>query len=62
MELGKGAEDAANELHAGHVGEDVTHAQHVEAAVRVSGEGPEPREDAEDVHTQAWNSVCTERS
>lgn len=60
VELGKGAEDAANELHAGHVGEDVAHAHHMEAAVRVSGEGAEPREDAEDVRTQAWNSVCRE--
>ena len=61
MELGKGAQDAANKLHARHVGEDVAHAHHAEVAVRVAGEGPEPREDAEDVSTQAWNSICTER-
>lgn len=61
MELGKGAQDAANELHARHVGEHVTHAQHAEAAFRVAGQGPEPREDAGDVGVQAWNSICTEK-
>lgn len=61
MELGKGAQDAANELHARHVGEHVAHAQHAEAAFRVAGQGPEPREDAGDVGVQAWNSICTEK-
>lgn len=61
MELGRGAQDAVNKLHARHVGEDVAHAQHMEVAVRVAGQGPERREDAGDVSTQAWNSICTER-
>lgn len=61
VELGKGAQDAANELHARHVGEHVAHAQYAEAAFRVAGQGPEPREDAGDVGVQAWNSICTEK-
>lgn len=52
VELGKGTQDAVNELHAGHVGEHFTHTEHTEAALRVPGQGPEPREDAGDVGIQ----------
>lgn len=53
VELGQGAQDAADELHAGHVGEHVTDAEHAEAALWVAGQGPEPGEDAGDVGIQA---------
>lgn len=33
MEPGKDTQDAVNKLHAGHVGKDVAHTQHTEAAV-----------------------------
>lgn len=61
VELGQGAQDAANELHAGHVGEHVADAERAEAALRVAGQGTEPREDAGDVGIQACNSICTEK-
>lgn len=33
VELGKGAQDAANKLHTRHVGEDVAHTHHAEVTV-----------------------------
>lgn len=61
VELGKDAQDAANELHAGNVGEHVAHAEHTETALWVAGQGPEPGQDAGDVGIQAWKSICTEK-
>lgn len=61
VELGKGAQDTANELHARHVGEHVTDAESTEPALGVAGQRPEPRENAGDVGIQACNSICTEK-
>lgn len=50
-EPGESTQDAVNKLHRRDVREDIAHTHHVKAAVIVARQGPEPRQDAEDIST-----------